>query len=234
MIKVTENLRKTQDLVTQFAVAAGRDPKTVKILAVSKHQPLEKVLAVAAAGQRDFGENFVQEGIDKIKAVNRNDLVWHFIGHLQTNKTRQVAEHFDWVHTVDRLKTAERLSAQRPPGLPPLNVCIQVNIDDEDSKSGIAPEDLPELAKAVATMPGLRLRGLMCLPAIRQDTNEQREPFAKLRRLANELNTQGMTLDTLSMGMSGDFEAAIAEGANLVRIGTAIFGCRNSEGQEQI
>ncbi len=229
MIKVTENLRNTRDLVTQVAVDAGRDPATVKILAVSKHQPLEKVLAAANAGQLDFGENFVQEGVEKMRAADRQDLVWHFIGHLQANKTRLVAENFSWVHTVDRLKLAERLSAQRPPDLQPLNVCIQVNIDDETSKSGVAPENLQELAKAVNKLPQLRLRGLMCLPAIRDNLAEQRQPFAQLRRLAESLNAEGISIDTLSMGMSGDFAAAIAEGANIVRIGTAIFGSRNYE-----
>ena len=174
MIKVTENLTKTQGVVAQCAIDAGRDPLTVRVLVVSKRQPLDKVLAAADAGQVDFGENFVQEGIEKMLAAGRDELVWHFIGHLQTNKTRQVAEHFDWVHTVDRLKIAKRLSTQRPPALPPLNVCIQVNIDNESSKSGVLPRELQELATEIMALPRLRFRGLMCLPAIRHDFDEQR------------------------------------------------------------
>ena len=224
---------KTQDLVAQCAIDAGRDSATVRVLAVSKRQPLDKVLAAADAGQVDFGENFVQEGIEKMLAAGRNELVWHFIGHLQTNKTRQVAEHFDWVHTVDRLKIAKRLSAQRPPGSPPLNVCIQVNIDNESSKSGVLPSELLELATEITALPRLRFRGLMCLPAIRNTFDEQRKPFARLRQLAHSLNDAGMTNDILSMGMGGDFRAAIKEGANLVRIGTAIFGSRDSEEEDK-
>ncbi len=226
MIGVTENLALISDLLAKSAVEAQREPGTVKLLAVSKKQPVDKIFEAAKAGQRDFGENFVQEGLDKIEKTASLDLVWHFIGHLQTNKTRAVAEHFDWVHTIDRQKTAGRLSRQRPPEKPPLNICLQVNIDDEDAKSGISPDELPELARAVQELPNLKLRGLMCLPASRDTPDEQREPFAKLRELAVSLSASGIEIDTLSMGMSGDYDAAIAEGATVVRIGTAIFGPR--------
>ena len=226
MISVTENLKLIRDLLAKSAVKAQRDPATVNLLAVSKKQPLTKILEAAEAGQRDFGENFVQEGLEKIEKTASLDLVWHFIGHLQTNKTRSVAEHFDWVHTIDRLKTAKRLSRQRPAGKTPLNVCLQVNIDAEESKSGASPEAVPELARAVAELPNIRLRGLMCLPEEHSSPDAQREPFARLRKLAESLAADGLDIDTLSMGMSGDYESAIAEGATIVRIGTAVFGPR--------
>jgi pyridoxal phosphate enzyme (YggS family) len=213
-------------LLHQAAIEAGRDPADVRLLAVSKTQPLEKIREAAAAGQRAFGENFVQEGVEKIEALSDLDLAWHFIGHLQSNKTRVVAEYFDWIHTIDKLKTARRLSEQRPPGLPPLNICIQVNVDDESSKSGVTPDALPALAAACATLPNLRLRGLMCLPAMRSEFEEQRVPFAALRRLAEELRRGGIETDTLSMGMTADYRAAVLEGATIVRIGTALFGER--------
>jgi pyridoxal phosphate enzyme (YggS family) len=197
-------------------------------LAASKRQPASAILEAASAGQRDFGENVVQEGVSKINDVARDDLVWHFIGHLQANKTKAVAEHFAWVHTVDRLRIAERLSNQRPYYAESLNICIQVNVDAEISKSGIAPADLPELVHAVTELPRLKLRGLMCLPARREDFEEQRQPFAALRRLLQALRQQGLELDTLSMGMSNDFAAAIHEGSTIVRIGTALFGPREN------
>ena len=228
MIGVTENLRKIRDLLAAAAVDAGRRPEDVHLLAVSKKQPLEKIVAAADTGQLDFGENTVQEGIEKVTKLAERRLCWHFIGHLQSNKTRGVAEHFDWVHSVDKLKTATRLSQQRPESLGDLNVCIQVNIDDEASKSGVPPHELAELARAVAALPRMRLRGLMCLPAIRETFDEQRQPFARLRELAESLARDGLELDTLSMGMSDDFRAAIMEGATIVRIGTAIFGPRES------
>ena len=228
MIGVTENLRKIRDLLAESAVEAGRRPEDVHLLAVSKKQPLEKIIAAADAGQRDFGENIVQEGIEKVTKLAERRLCWHFIGHLQSNKTRPVAEHFDWVHSVDRLKTAQRLSEQRPEALADLNVCIQVNIDDEASKAGVPPAKAGELARAVAALPGLKLRGLMCLPAIRDTFDEQRAPFARTRELAESLVRDGIAIDTLSMGMSDDFRAAIMEGATIVRIGTAVFGPRNT------
>ena len=227
MIRVTKNLALISDLLASAAREAGRDPATVKLLAVSKKQPVDKVLAAAAAGQRDFGENFVQEGLEKVQATAAENLTWHFIGHLQSNKTRAVAENFDWVHTIDKLKIAKRLSAQRPADRPALNVCLQVNVDDEQTKSGVSVDALPELAAACTDLPNIRLRGLMCLPAIRQDFETQREPFARLRELAGRLQQGGIALDTLSMGMSSDFRAAVYEGATIVRIGTALFGERN-------
>jgi len=227
VIRVTENLRKIRDLLATSAVEAERDPATVKLLAVSKKQPLDKILAAASLGQRDFGENTVQEGVDKILAAPERGLTWHFIGHLQSNKTRAVAENFDWVHSIDKLKVAKRLSQQRPAALPPLNVCLQVNIDDEPGKSGVSIDALPELAAACVELANIRLRGLMCLPMIRQAFEEQRRPFARLRELACTLRDMGIDTDTLSMGMSDDYRAAIFEGATIVRIGTAIFGERN-------
>lgn len=226
MIGVTENLKLIRDLLASAATEAGREPGTVQLLAVSKKQPLAKILAAADLGQRDFGENFVQEGLDKISQTGHLDLTWHFIGHLQNNKTRAVAENFDWVHTIDKLKTARRLSEQRPNGLDPLNICLQVNVDAESGKSGIAPDELPDLAAAVAELPKLSLRGLMCLPRIRTQETQQREPFAALGKMAESLVNNGIDVDTLSMGMSGDFRAAILEGATIVRIGTGIFGER--------
>ncbi len=226
MIRVTENFRKIQDLLAKAAADAGRPADHIRLLAVSKKKPLEAILEAASAGQRDFGENFVQEGIGKIAACERDDLTWHFIGHLQANKTRAVAENFQWVHTVDRLKIAERLSRQRPHYADALNICIEVNVDAEENKSGVSPAVLPELAAAIAELPRLRLRGLMCLPAIRHNFDEQRKPFAVLRGMLESLQASGLALDTLSMGMSADYAAAIHEGATMVRIGTALFGAR--------
>ncbi|MBT8107480.1 MAG: YggS family pyridoxal phosphate-dependent enzyme [Gammaproteobacteria bacterium] len=226
MIGVTENLTLISDLLRKSAIEARRDPATVQLLAVSKKHSLDKIREAAAAGQHAFGENVVQEGIDKIEALADLDLTWHFIGHLQSNKTRVVAENFDWVHTIDKLKTARRLNDQRPEELAALNVCLQVNVDDEASKSGVAPAEVLELADACAELPRLRLRGLMCLPAIRHGFEAQRVPFARLRELAAELRCAGLETDTLSMGMSADYRAAIFEGATIVRIGTALFGER--------
>ncbi len=231
VIRVTENLRKIRDLLDKAAVDAGRRPEDVRLLAVSKRQPLEKILEAAAAGHRDFGENTVQEGIEKVTKLAETgasgDLRWHFIGHLQSNKTRVVAENFDWVHTIDKLKTARRLSDQRPDELGELNVCVQVNIDDEPAKSGVSPAEVAELAQAVLELPRLRLRGLMCLPAVRTDFDEQRVPFARLGELATSLSALGISTDTLSMGMTADYRAAIFEGATIVRLGTAVFGPRD-------
>ena len=228
MIGVTENFRKIQDLLVQATLEAGREPGAVTLLAASKHQSAEAVLEAALAGQRDFGENVVREGLAKMADVDRDDLTWHFIGRLQANKTRAVAERFAWVHTVDRLRIAERLSKQRPYHAAKLNVCIQVNVDAEPSKAGIAPSELEPLAQAVRDLPGLKLRGLMCLPAMHHDFAAQREPFARLRQMSESLQQSGIPLDTLSMGMSADFRAAIHEGATIVRIGTALFGARQA------
>ena len=227
MIRVTENLTSINDLLASTAVEAGRSPDTVTLLAVSKKQPLSKIIDAANAGQRDFGENTVKEGLEKINQTRSLGLTWHFIGHLQNNKTRVVAENFDWVHTVDTLKTAMRLSKQRPLSSLPLNICLQVNVDNEKQKSGATIAELPELAAACSELANLRLRGLMCLPTARTEFSEQRKPFATLSNLANELRSGGIDMDTLSMGMSGDYRAAIFEGATIVRIGTALFGDRN-------
>ncbi|MEO1244653.1 MAG: YggS family pyridoxal phosphate-dependent enzyme [Pseudomonadota bacterium] len=226
MIRVTENLRIIRDLLSKAAADAGREPGSVTLLAVSKKQPLEAVLEAASAGQRDFGENFAQEGIEKMTAAGRGDLVWHFIGHLQSNKTRPVAEHFDWVHTVDRLKIARRLSEQRPAELEPLKICVQVNLDNETSKSGVAAADAIDLAAAVGALPRLKLRGFMCIPAPVETPAEQRQAFSRLRAIAALAVDKGLPVDTLSMGMSDDYVAAVAEGATIVRIGTAVFGPR--------
>ena len=228
MIGVTKNLGLISDLLHKSAIEADRDPADVQLLAVSKKQPEEKIREAAACGQRDFGENFVQEGVDKIQSLADLGLTWHFIGHLQSNKTRVVAENFDWVHTIDKLKTARRLSEQRPAGFRPLNICLQVNVDDEESKSGVSPSAVPELAAACADLPNLRFRGLMCLPAIRSEFAEQRKPFAALKILLEKIRAAGIDADTLSMGMTADYQAAITEGATIVRIGTALFGARDT------
>lgn len=205
-----------------------RLPHSVQLLAVSKTQPPTAITALATAGQRCFGENYVSESLDKMAALAAQNfpLEWHFIGPIQANKTRQIAEHFTWVHSVDRLKIAQRLQAQRPDDLPPLNLCLQVNISHESSKHGLNEQDVIAVAHAVAEMPRLRLRGLMAIPAPTTDFMAQRQPFAQLRALQQRLIASGLALDTLSMGMSADVEAAIAEGSNLLRIGTALFGPR--------
>ncbi len=227
MSAIADNLQAVHARISNAAAAVGRSPESVRLLAVSKTWPLACVLDAAEAGQRAFGENYVQEGIEKIAAVSGRNLEWHFIGPLQSNKTKQVAEHFDWVHSIDRLKVAERLSAQRPAYLPALQVCVQVNVSGEASKSGCAPDQALALCRAVAALPGLQLRGLMAIPEASDDMAAQRIPFRKLRELSEQVRTAGVPLDTLSMGMSHDLEAAVAEGATIVRIGTAIFGERN-------
>jgi hypothetical protein len=199
----------------------------VRLIAVSKTFPSPDILQAYLAGQRCFGESYVQEALQKIAELPQPDIEWHFIGPIQSNKTRAIAEHFAWAHGIDRAKIAERLSAQRPAHLPPLQVCIEVNVSGENSKSGVAPNDADPLARYVASLPNLKLRGLMAVPAPTEDVMQQRATFAKLRELRDLLNQQGLSMDTLSMGMSHDFAAAIAEGATLVRIGTAIFGARD-------
>jgi pyridoxal phosphate enzyme (YggS family) len=226
MDTIGANLQAVKARIATAARQYRRDPAAIELLAVSKTFGVDAVRAAHAAGQRAFGENYVQEAVDKINALQGLGVVWHFIGPIQSNKTRQIAEHFDWVHSIDRLKIAERLSAARPAGLAPLQVCIQVNIGDETSKSGVAPVEALALAREVAALPRLALRGMMTIPPAREDAREQRSYFAQLRALRDEFATAGLALDTLSMGMSADLEAAIAEGATLVRIGTAIFGAR--------
>jgi pyridoxal phosphate enzyme (YggS family) len=213
--------------IARAAALAGRDPASIRLLAVSKQQPATMVRAAALAGQREFGENYAQEGADKVDALaDVPDLVWHFIGQVQGNKTREIAGRFAWVHTVDRERVAARLSAQRPPGAPPLQVLLQVRLVDEAGKGGVIPAETPALAAAVAALPGLQLRGLMCIPPPAADLEAQRMPFRQLRQLLESLISAGYRLDTLSMGMSDDLEAAVLEGATIVRVGTAIFGRR--------
>jgi PLP dependent protein len=216
--------------IAAAAVAAGRDAKSITLLAVSKTFPAVAVREAFAAGQREFGENYVQEALAKIDALAdlRPQIEWHLIGPLQSNKTRAVAAAFDWVHSVDRLRIAQRLAEQRPPELPPLQLCLQVNVSGEASKSGVAPAELPALARAVAALPRERvvLRGLMAIPEPATGFDAQRAPHRALRQLLETLNAGGLALDTLSMGMSADLEAAVAEGATIVRVGTAIFGAR--------
>lgn len=228
---ISANMQAVEQAIAAAAQAAGRPREAVRLLAVSKTFPFEAVLEAMQTGQRAFGENYVQEGVDKIAALAAAapdaGLEWHFIGPIQSNKTRPIAENFDWVHAIDRLKIAQRLAEQRPPGLSPLNVCLQVNISGEASKSGVAPAELPALARAVAALPQLRLRGLMAIPEAQTDAAKQHLPFAQLRLLYEQLQQDGLPLDTLSMGMSGDLTAAIAEGATIVRIGSAIFGQRS-------
>ena len=227
MMTIAARLHDVRTRIAAAAQLAGREPSDVALLAVSKTWPAAAVREAAAAGQRAFGENYVQEGVDKVEALRALGLEWHFIGPLQSNKTRAVANAFDWVHGIDRLKIAERLSAQRDVHLPPLNVCIQVNVSGEDSKSGVAPEAAAALAQAVAALPRLQLRGLMCIPEATAEVALLRARFALLRRLRDQLVADGLALDTLSMGMSHDIEPAIAEGATIVRVGSAIFGERH-------
>ena len=227
MTTITAQLQHVRARIATACALAGRDVQEITLLAVSKTFPAQAVREAAAAGQRAFGENYIQEAADKIAALrDLPHLAWHCIGPIQSNKTRLVAEHFDWAHTVDRLKTAERLSAQRPAGLAPLNVCIQINIDGGPTKSGVAPSELPALARAVAALPRLRLRGLMTIPEPAPDFEAARAVHARTKALFDQMNVEGLALDTLSMGMSADLEAAIAAGSTLVRVGSAIFGTR--------
>lgn len=228
MTALSANLQAIHARIDKACAAAGRDPASVALLAVSKTFPAEAVEAAAEAGQQAFGENYVQEGCAKAEALAARKLVWHFIGPLQSNKTRLVAQHFDWFHTIDRLRIAERLSEQRDPHRAPLNVCVQVNVSGEASKSGVAPAEAIALALAVARLPQLTLRGLMTIPEPTPDLALLRSRFAEVRGILETLHREhGLALDTLSMGMSADLEAAIAEGSTLVRVGTAIFGSRS-------
>ena len=233
MASIAENILQVRGRITSACRAFDRLPADVRLLAVSKTCPGVSVRAAHAAGQRDFGENYVQEALAKIEELAdlRSELTWHLIGPLQSNKAREVAARFDWVHAVDRLKLAQRLSDLRPPELAPLQVCLQVNISGEASKSGVAPGEVLGLARAVAALPRLQLRGLMAIPEPAGDLAAQRAPHRALRELLAHLNADGLALDTLSMGMSADLEAAIAEGATWVRVGTAIFGARAPKSQ---
>ncbi|NBB10600.1 YggS family pyridoxal phosphate-dependent enzyme [Pseudomonas sp. SLFW] len=224
MSTIAENISTLAERIRHAAQVAQRDPSSVRLLAVSKTKPASDLREAYDAGLRDFGENYLQEALGKQTELSDLPLIWHFIGPIQSNKTRAIAEHFDWVHSVDRLKIAQRLSEQRPTELPPLNLCIQVNVSGEASKSGCTPEDLPALAHAISALPNLRLRGLMAIPEPTENSDEQNAAFATVRNLQDQLN---LPLDTLSMGMSHDLEAAIAQGATWVRIGTALFGARN-------
>ena len=220
-------LQSVRARIVRATESADRAPGSVRLLAVSKQQPAAMVRAAVTAGQTEFGENYVQEGIDKVAALaDVPGLAWHFIGQLQGNKTREVAECFDWVHTVDRERIASRLSAQRPHDAAPLQVLLQVRLADEPGKGGVTPMAAPALATAVAALPRLQLRGLMCIPPPATDLAAQRQPFRQMRELLESLNAAGHALDTLSMGMSDDLEAAVLEGATIVRVGTAIFGRR--------
>ena len=227
MTTISANLQAVITRIEDAARQFGRNPDGISLLAVSKTWPASDVREAALAGQKLFGENYVQEGIDKARSLESLGLEWHFIGPLQSNKTRPVAETFDWVHAVDRLKIAERLSEQRPENLPALQACIQVNVSGEQTKSGVSLDETAALAHRVAALPRIRLRGLMAIPQFVEDFAEQRMAFRRLREAFEQLNKEGLSLDTLSMGMSHDLEAAIAEGATMVRVGTAIFGERN-------
>lgn len=224
---ISDNLQIIGQRISATAEKYQREPNSIQLLAVSKRHSNEAIREALAAGQITFGENYAQEMLTKAEQLAAENIDWHFIGPLQSNKTRQVAATAQWVHTIDRLKIARRLSEQKPEQRPDINICLQVNISDEVSKSGINPEELPELAGQIAELPGLKLRGLMAIPAVSDVFEQQREVFGRLRELQGSLIKDGLALDTLSMGMSSDMEAAIAEGATIVRIGTAIFGQRD-------
>ncbi len=227
MTSVAKNLQLIRQQIQTFEQCYARDTGSVQLLAVSKKQPAEKLRDAFAAGQRDFGENYVQEALDKMQQLADLDCVWHFIGPVQSNKTRNIAEHFAWVHSVERSKIARRLSEQRPASLPDLNVCVQVNLSAEASKSGTSLAECEQLCAEVATLPRIRLRGLMAIPAPLTELAAQRACFHPLTQTFARLRAQYPGFDTLSMGMSGDFEAAIAEGSTMIRIGTALFGARD-------
>lgn len=230
MTSLQENLHMVQQRIATQCAASGRDPQSVQLLAVSKTFALSAVLEAHQVGQQHFGENYIQEGVEKISACRARpdcgDLVWHCIGPIQSNKTRLVATHFDWVHTVDRLKIAQRLSEQRPPDMPPLQICIQVNIDGGVNKAGIAPAEVLELGRQVAALPRLRLRGLMTIPEPAPDYAHALAVHQSAKNLWDQLRAAGLEMDTLSMGMSADLEAALAAGSTMVRVGSALFGSR--------
>jgi len=227
-VNIAENLHQIQRNITEFCQRYNRNPDQVQLLAVSKTKPAADIRAAFAAGQTHFGENYLQEALTKISEINEDSIVWHFIGAIQSNKTRDLAEHFDWVHSVDRLKIARRLSEQRPANMPALNICLEVNISEEASKAGLSLNQLEEMAAEIMPLPNIRLRGLMAIPAKADSLQQQRAIFSQLKQALLKLQIKYPQLDTLSMGMSNDMEAAIAEGSTIVRIGTAIFGARNT------
>jgi pyridoxal phosphate enzyme (YggS family) len=227
MNTIKTRLQQVRKIIEEAALRYQRNPDDIALLAVSKTRPASDILDAIAAGQKAFGESYLQEALDKISDLKSENAQWHFIGRIQSNKTRPIAEHFDWVHSVQSLKQARRLNEQRPETLQPLNICLQVMIDREESKSGMLPDEVGELLKQACSLSRIRVRGLMTLPAPADTLAAQRRPFRELRELRDRLATPGMPLETLSMGMSGDLEAAIAEGATIVRVGTAIFGPRN-------
>ncbi|MDZ4099272.1 MAG: YggS family pyridoxal phosphate-dependent enzyme [Methylophilaceae bacterium] len=227
MTFISERLQAVQTSIHDAAINVGRRPDDVQLLAVSKAHPANALREAYHAGQHRFGENYLQEALAKQVELSDLAIEWHFIGPIQSNKTQAIAQHFDWVHSVDRLKIAQRLNAARPENLAPLQICLQVNVSQEESKSGLSSEDISDLAIAVQSLPRLKLRGLMAIPAPSQNISEQREQFSQVRHLYEKLQSQGLVMDTLSIGMSEDFTAAIAEGATIVRIGSAIFGPRN-------
>jgi len=226
MTTISNALQAARTRISRASAQCGSDPESILLLAVSKTVHPDLIRAAYVCGQRAFGESYVQEALEKIAALRDLDIEWHFIGPLQSNKTKWIAENFAWAHSVERVKIAQRLSDQRPASLPPLNLCLQVNVSGEASKSGIAPAEVTGLAQAVAVLPKVKLRGLMAIPEPTEDAVQQRASFRVLRALRDQLNGEGFALDTLSMGMSGDLEAAIAEGATIVRLGSAIFGKR--------
>lgn len=230
MSAISDNLQAVYRRIAHAAQLCGRQPQEIQLLAVSKTFNIDAIQDAFNSGQHAFGENYVQEAIEKITTLDslRSSIEWHMIGPIQSNKTRQIAEHFDWVHSIDRLKIAERLSIQRPQHLAPLQICLQVNISGEPSKSGVLPTEAIYLAQHIAVLPRLCLRGLMAIPEPSSDPEKQKQPFRALRQLLQQLNTQGLKLDTLSMGMSADLETAIAEGTTLIRVGSAIFGERHT------
>lgn len=233
---IAESLQSVADQLTRYSEHYKRTPGSVQLLAVSKRKPLSAITAAISCGQRSFGENYVDEGVEKILALAdsdinadiHSDIEWHFIGAIQSRKCASIARHFQWAHGVDRLKVAAKLSAQRPADMPALNICLQVNLDDEHTKAGVAIEEVRALATECADLPGINLRGLMAIPAPRSELHAQRQVFCRLRACLESLQADFPNMDTLSMGMSGDMEAAVAEGATIVRVGTAIFGARDS------
>jgi pyridoxal phosphate enzyme (YggS family) len=224
---ICDQLKSIRKQISTAEHTYAREPASVQLLAVSKTKPASAIEEAYACGQRAFGENYAQELLEKAEALKDLDIEWHYIGPLQSNKTKIIAEHAGWMHSIDREKIARRISEQRSSALPPLNICLQVNISGEESKSGVSPDELPALAHAVSRLPNIRLRGIMALPAPSPDIGEQRAAFAAVRGLFEQLRREGLDIDTLSMGMTGDLEAAIAEGSTMVRIGTAIFGARD-------